>query len=42
MSRQLGVVLLIPPPIATEVDGLRRALGDGARPRIAPHVTLVG
>jgi 2'-5' RNA ligase len=41
MSRRLGVVLLIPPPVATEVDGLRRALGDGARSRIAPHVTLV-
>jgi 2'-5' RNA ligase len=41
MSRQLGVVLMIPPPVATEVDGLRRALGDGALARIAPHVTLV-
>ncbi|HET6774839.1 MAG TPA: 2'-5' RNA ligase family protein [Acidimicrobiales bacterium] len=41
MSRQLGVVIMVPQPIATEVDGLRRALGDGALARIAPHVTLV-
>lgn len=42
MARQrLGVVLLVPQPLATEIDGLRRALGDGALPRIAPHVTLV-
>lgn len=42
MARQrLGVVLLVPQPLATQIDGLRRALGDGARERIAPHVTLV-
>ncbi len=42
MARQrLGVVLLVPQPLATEIDGLRRALGDGARDRIAPHITLV-
>jgi len=42
MARQrLGVVLLIPQPLATQVDGLRRALGDRALDRIAPHVTLV-
>ncbi|MEQ1785836.1 MAG: 2'-5' RNA ligase family protein, partial [Acidimicrobiales bacterium] len=42
MARQrLGVVLLVPQPIATQVDGLRLALGDGARVRIAPHITLV-
>ena len=39
--RRLGVVLLIPPPIAHEVDGLRRALGDGFLGRVAPHVTLI-
>lgn len=39
--RRLGVALLIPPPAAVEIDGLRRALGDGARTRIPPHVTLV-
>lgn len=38
---RLGVALLLPPAVAAEVDGLRRALGDGALPRIAPHVTLV-
>ena len=31
----------MPQPLATEIDGLRRALGDGARARIAPHLTLV-
>ncbi|HLM64261.1 MAG TPA: GNAT family N-acetyltransferase [Acidimicrobiales bacterium] len=38
---RLGVALLVPRPAATEVDGLRRALGDGARLRIPAHVTLV-
>jgi 2'-5' RNA ligase len=37
----LGIVLLVPEPWATEVDGLRRALGDEALARIPPHVTLV-
>jgi len=42
MARQrLGVVLLVPHPIATQVDGVRRALGDGALGRIEPHITLV-
>jgi 2'-5' RNA ligase/GNAT superfamily N-acetyltransferase len=42
MARQrLGVVLLVPQPLATQIDGLRRALGDGALGRIPPHVTLV-
>lgn len=35
------MVLLLPQPVAAQVDGLRRALGDGARTRIPPHVTLV-
>jgi 2'-5' RNA ligase len=39
--RRLGVALLVPPPVATEVDGLRRALGDGALGRIPAHLTLV-
>ncbi len=39
--RRLGVALLVPQPVATEVDGLRRALGDGALGRIAAHLTLV-
>lgn len=38
---RLGVALLLPEPLATEVDGLRRALGDGALGRIPPHLTLV-
>ena len=39
--RRLGVALLIPEPQRTEVQGLRRALGDGALERIPPHLTLV-
>lgn len=39
--RRLGVVLLVPPPTASEVDGLRRALGDGSLGRVAPHITLI-
>lgn len=42
MARQrLGVVLLVPQPLATQIDGLRRALGDGALARIPAHLTLV-
>lgn len=39
--RRLGVALLIPEPARTEIDGLRRALGDPALGRIEPHLTLV-
>jgi 2'-5' RNA ligase len=39
--RRLGVALLLDPPLADEVDGLRRALGDPGLGRIAPHLTLV-
>ncbi len=39
--RRLGVVLLVPPRVADEVDGLRRALGDGQLGAVAPHVTLI-
>ena len=35
------MVLVVPEPLATQIDGLRRALGDGALGRIPPHVTLV-
>jgi len=35
------VALLLPPPFATEVDGLRRALFDGSLARVPPHLTLV-
>jgi 2'-5' RNA ligase len=42
MPRQrLGVVLLLPQPIATEIDGVRRALDDPMRDRVPPHITLV-
>lgn len=39
--RRLGVVLLVPGRLADEVDGLRRALGDTMRERVAPHLTIV-
>lgn len=39
--RRLGVALLVPKPFDAEVDGLRRALGDGALGRIPAHLTLV-
>ena len=38
---RLGVALLVPPPVAGEVDVLRRACGDQTLERIAPHCTLV-
>jgi 2'-5' RNA ligase len=38
---RLGVAVLVPGRAAAEVDGLRRALGDGSLGRIVPHVTLV-
>lgn len=38
---RLGVALLVPPPLEAEIDGLRRALGDGALGRIPAHLTLV-
>ena len=38
---RLGVALLVPPPFDAEVDGLRRALGDGTLGRIPAHLTLV-
>ena len=34
-------MLLVPPPWSVEIDGLRRALGDGALGRIPAHLTLV-
>ena len=39
--RRLGVALLLDPPVANEVDTLRRALGDTTLGRVAPHLTLV-
>jgi 2'-5' RNA ligase len=37
----LGVALVLVPPVALEVQGLRRALGDGSLDRAPPHLTLV-
>jgi len=37
----MGVALLVPPPLDAEIDGLRRALGDGALGRMPAHLTLV-
>lgn len=39
--RRFGVALLIPSPFDAEIDGLRRACGDGALGKVPPHVTLV-
>lgn len=38
---RIGVVLLVPQPLATELDGLRRALGSSERERVPMHLTLV-
>jgi 2'-5' RNA ligase len=38
---RLGVALLVPEPVSTELDGLRRACGDGALDAVQPHLTLV-
>ncbi|HMC39835.1 MAG TPA: GNAT family N-acetyltransferase [Acidimicrobiales bacterium] len=40
-KRRLGVAVLLDPPVADEVNGLRRAVGDPSLARIPPHVTLV-
>jgi len=37
---RLASALLVPPPFAAEIDGLRRALGENLD-RVAPHLTLV-
>src|SRR6478609_6579259 len=39
--RRLAVALLVPQPLATAVDGIRRACGDPRLGRISPHVTVV-
>jgi ribosomal protein S18 acetylase RimI-like enzyme len=39
--QRFGVVLLVPEPLATEIDGVRRALGDGSLGRVPAHLTLV-
>lgn len=38
---RLGVALLVPEPLAREIQGLRRACGDGSLDRVPPHLTLV-
>jgi 2'-5' RNA ligase len=38
---RLGVALLVPAPLDGEVDGMRRALGDGTLGRMPAHLTLV-
>lgn len=35
------MALVIPPPAAGEIDGLRRALGDRQLGRIDPHITII-
>ncbi|MBW3557167.1 MAG: GNAT family N-acetyltransferase [Actinobacteria bacterium] len=40
-KRRLGVALLVPAPWAGEIEGLRRALGDGTLGRMPAHLTLV-
>jgi 2'-5' RNA ligase len=37
---RLASALLVPEPVAREIDGLRRALGDNVE-RVPPHLTLV-
>jgi 2'-5' RNA ligase len=38
---RIAVALLVGQPLATELDGLRRALGAAERERVPPHATLV-
>lgn len=38
---RLGVALLVPEPVRTEIEAMRRALGDGSLDRVPAHVTLV-
>src|SRR3954451_4649061 len=37
---RLASALLVPEPYATEIDGLRRAMGESLE-RVPPHITLV-
>lgn len=39
--RRLGVALLLDEPVRSEVEGLRRAVGDPSLGRMDPHITLV-
>jgi 2'-5' RNA ligase len=38
---RVAVALLLPEPAATEIDGLRRALGDRGLANVVPHITLI-
>jgi 2'-5' RNA ligase len=38
---RLAVALLVPEPAATEIDGIRRALGDRGLENVVPHITLI-
>ncbi|MDA8046512.1 MAG: 2'-5' RNA ligase family protein [Actinomycetota bacterium] len=39
--RRLGVAVMLDPPVAHQVDALRRAVADPSLARIPPHLTLV-
>jgi 2'-5' RNA ligase/predicted GNAT family N-acyltransferase len=39
--QRLGVVILLPPELAAEVTGLRRAIGSPSLSTLPPHITLV-
>jgi 2'-5' RNA ligase len=39
--RRLGVAVVLDPPVASEIDGLRRAVADPSLDRIVAHITLV-
>jgi 2'-5' RNA ligase len=38
---RVAIALLIPDPAATEIDGIRRALGDRGLDNVVPHITLI-
>jgi len=38
---RVAIALLLPEPAATEIDGLRRALGDRGLANVVPHITLI-
>src|SRR5262245_48536601 len=38
---RVAIALLVPEPAATEIDGLRRALGDRGLANVVPHITLI-
>ena len=37
---RIGIAVLLPPEVASEVDGVRRAVGSAQLHRIEPHITL--